>query len=132
MQRLALLALVSVTCLASEARARRLDTLQGIASDLTFIEQQVTKTLTSLGSPASGYPVSGGDSGTWTKTVPSSNGAGMDDRFFSGRALAAVSGDRVDTVAHRGADMDRPAALADLARLPLPGGSHRYRLHHRD
>ena len=57
---------------------------------------------------------------------------GMDDRFFSGRALAAVSGDRVDAVAHRGADMDRPAALADLARLPLPGGSHRYRLHHRD
>jgi unsaturated chondroitin disaccharide hydrolase len=84
MQRLALLAWVSVTCLASEARAQQLDSLQGIASDLTFIEQQVTKTLTSLGSPASGYPVSGGDSGTWTKTVPSSNGAGWTTGFFPG------------------------------------------------
>ena len=84
MRRLALLALVSVTCLASEARAQQLDSLPGIASDLTFIEQQVTKTLTSLGSPASGYPVSGGDSGTWTKTVPSSNGEGWTTGFFPG------------------------------------------------
>ena len=84
MQRLALLAWVSVTCLASEARAQQLDSLPGIASDLTFIEQQVTKTLTSLGSPASGYPVSGGDSGTWTKTVPSSNGEGWTTGFFPG------------------------------------------------
>ena len=84
MQRLALLAWVSVTCLASEARASPLDSLSGIASDLTFIEQQVTKTLNSLGSPASGYPVSGGDSGTWTKTVPSSNGAGWTTGFFPG------------------------------------------------
>ena len=85
MRRLALLAWVSVTCLASEAHASSpLDSLPGIASDLTFIEQQVTKTLTSLGSPASGYPVSGGDSGTWTKTVPSSNGAGWTTGFFPG------------------------------------------------
>jgi unsaturated chondroitin disaccharide hydrolase len=85
MRRLALLAWVSVTCLASEARASSpLDSLSGIASDLSFIEQQVTKTLTSLGSPASGYPVSGGDSGTWTKTVPSSNGAGWTTGFFPG------------------------------------------------
>ena len=100
MQRLALLAWVSVTCLASEARASSpLDSLQGIASDLTFIEQQVTKTLNSLAppTPTSGlYPVSGGDSGTWTTTTPSDNGAGMDERVFPGRALAAVSGDRVE------------------------------------
>jgi unsaturated chondroitin disaccharide hydrolase len=84
MRRLALLAWVSVTCLASVARAGALDTLPGIASDLSFVEQQVTKTLNSLGSPASGYPVSGGDSGTWTKTVPSSNGAGWTTGFFPG------------------------------------------------
>jgi hypothetical protein len=125
MQRLALLAWVSVTCLASEARAQQLDSLQGIASDLTFIEQQVTKTLNSLGSPASGYPVSGGDSGTWTKTVPSSNGAGWTTGFFSGRALAAVSGDdraAAAAVAHGGGAMDRPAGLAGLECLT--GGPH--------
>jgi unsaturated chondroitin disaccharide hydrolase len=83
MQRLALLAWVSVTCLASEARAQ-LDTPAGIASDLTYIEGQVTKTLDSLGSPASGYPVSGGDSGTWTTTTPLSNGLGWTTGFFPG------------------------------------------------
>src|SRR5271168_3248189 len=110
MRRLALLAWVSVTCLASEARASSpLDSLPGIASDLTFIEQQVTKTLTSLGSPASGYPVSGGDSGTWTKTVAFQQRRGMDDRLFSRRALAAVSGDdrAAAAVAHGGGAMDR-------------------------
>ena len=83
MQRLALVAWASITCLASEARATPLD-LQGVATDLSFIEQQATKTLTSLVSPAFGYPVSGGDSGTWTKTVPSSNGAGWTTGFFPG------------------------------------------------
>ena len=48
MQRLALIALASITCLMSEARAAALDS-QGIASDLSFIEGQVTKTLKSLG-----------------------------------------------------------------------------------
>src|SRR5277367_4823894 len=86
MRRLALLAWVSVTCLASEARASSpLDSLSGIASDLSFIEQQVTKTLTSLGSPASGYPVSGGDSGTWTTTSPSSGSQGWTTGFFPGQ-----------------------------------------------
>jgi unsaturated chondroitin disaccharide hydrolase len=87
MQRLALLAWVSVTCLASEARAQQLDSLQGIASDLTFIEQQVTKTLNSLAPPTSTsalYPVSGGDSGTWTTTTPSDNALGWTSGFFPG------------------------------------------------
>ena len=50
MQRLSLLACVSITCLMSQARAAPLDTSQGIASDLSFIEPQVSKTLSSLGS----------------------------------------------------------------------------------
>jgi unsaturated chondroitin disaccharide hydrolase len=58
---------------------------QGIATDLSFIETQVTKTLTSLGSPASGYPVSGGDSGTWTTTTPSSGSQGWTTGFFPGQ-----------------------------------------------
>ena len=59
MQRLALLACVSITCLISQASAAPLDS-QGIATDLSFIETQVTKTLTSLGSsPAPGNPLSG-------------------------------------------------------------------------
>jgi unsaturated chondroitin disaccharide hydrolase len=84
MQRLALLAWVSVTCLASEARAQQLNSLPGIASDLTFIEQQVTKTLNSLGSPASGYPVYGGNTGTWTTTSPSDGAMGWTSGFFPG------------------------------------------------
>ena len=88
MQRLALLAWVSVTCLASEARASSpLDSLSGIASDLSFIEQQVTKTLNSLAPPTSTsglYPVSGGDSGTWTTTTPSDNALGWTSGFFPG------------------------------------------------
>jgi unsaturated chondroitin disaccharide hydrolase len=68
----------------SQARATPLDS-QGIATDLSFIETQVTKTLTSLGSPASGYPVSGGDSGTWTTTTPSSGSMGWTTGFFPGQ-----------------------------------------------
>ena len=82
MQRLRLLACASIVCLPSAAHADPLDF--SISSDLTFIENQVNKTLTSLGDPSSGYPVSGGDSGTWTKTVPSSNGAGWTTGFFPG------------------------------------------------
>jgi len=86
MQRLALLAWVSATCLASEAHAQALDTLQGIDSDLSFIEQQAMKTLQSLGTPTatSGYPVSGGDTGTWTTTNPASSGVGWTSGFFPG------------------------------------------------
>ena len=84
MKRLSLLALASITCLASEARAQALNSLQGIASDLSFVEQQVTKTLNSLGSPTSGYPISGGDSGTWKTTTPASNAVGWASGFFPG------------------------------------------------
>jgi unsaturated chondroitin disaccharide hydrolase len=84
MRRLALIACVPITCLISQARATPLDS-QGIASDLSFIETQVAKTLTSLGSPASGYPVSGGDSGTWTTTSPSSGSQGWTTGFFPGQ-----------------------------------------------
>ena len=88
MQRLALIALASITCLMSEARAAALDSPQGIATDLSFIETQVTKTLNSLGSsPAPGnplYPVSGGDSGTWTTTSPSDGAQGWTSGFFPG------------------------------------------------
>jgi unsaturated chondroitin disaccharide hydrolase len=84
MQRLALLACVSITCLMSHARATPLDS-QGIATDLSFIVAQVTKTLTSLGSPTSGYPVSGGDSGTWTTTSPSDGAMGWTSGFFPGQ-----------------------------------------------
>ena len=87
MQRLALIALASITCLMSEARAAALGS-QGIASDLLFIEGQVTKTLKSLGSsPAPGnplYPVLGGDSGTWTTTSPSDGAQGWTSGFFPG------------------------------------------------
>ncbi len=84
MQRLALLTCVSITWLMSQASATPLDS-QGIATDLSFIETQVTKTLTSLGSPTSGYPVSGGDSGTWTTTTPSSGSTGWTTGFFPGQ-----------------------------------------------
>ena len=84
MQRLALIACASVTCLTSQAAATPLDSA-GIASDLSFIESQVSKTLTSLGSPTSGYPVSGGDSGTWTTTSPSSGAVGWTSGFFPGQ-----------------------------------------------
>ena len=84
MQRLVLVACASIPCLMSQARATPLDS-QGIATDLSFIETQVTKTLTSLGSPASGYPVSGGDSGTWTTTTPSSGSQGWTTGFFPGQ-----------------------------------------------
>src|ERR1700692_5111024 len=81
MQRLVLIACASATCLMSQASASPLDS-QDIATDLSFIETQVTKTLTSLGSPASGYPVSGGDSGTWTTTSPSSGSQGWTTGVF--------------------------------------------------
>ena len=84
MQRLVLVVCASIPCLMSQARATPLDS-QGIATDLSFIETQVTKTLTSLGSPASGYPVSGGDSGTWTTTTPSSGSQGWTTGFFPGQ-----------------------------------------------
>jgi unsaturated chondroitin disaccharide hydrolase len=84
MQRLPSLALASIACLASAARASPLNTEQGTATDLAFIEGQVAKTLKSLGSPSSGYPVSGGDSGTWTTTSPSSGGQGWASGFFPG------------------------------------------------
>jgi unsaturated chondroitin disaccharide hydrolase len=88
MQRLALIALASIPCLMSEADASPLD-LQGIvASDLSFIEQQVSKTLNSLGStpPANPlYPVSGGDSGTWTTRSPSDVAEGWTTGFFPGQ-----------------------------------------------
>ena len=86
MQRLALIALASIPCLMSEADA---STLQDtIATDLSFIEQQVTKTLDSLGSvPAANplYPVSGGDSGTWTTRSPSNVAQGWTTGFFPGQ-----------------------------------------------
>jgi unsaturated chondroitin disaccharide hydrolase len=88
MQRLALLACVSITCSMSQARAAPLDTSQGIAADLSFIEQQVSKTLSSLGSspPANPlYPVSGGDSGTWTTRSPSDVAEGWTSGFFPGQ-----------------------------------------------
>jgi unsaturated chondroitin disaccharide hydrolase len=84
MRRLALIAGVSIVSLMSQAKATPLDS-QGIAADLSFIETQVTKTLSSLGSPTSGYPVSGGDSGTWTTTTPSSAGQGWTTGFFPGQ-----------------------------------------------
>ena len=84
MQRLALIACATIPCLMSQASAAPLDST-GIATDLSFIETQVEKTLTSLGSPASGYPVSGGDSGTWTTTSPSSGSQGWTSGFFPGQ-----------------------------------------------
>jgi unsaturated chondroitin disaccharide hydrolase len=88
MQRLAL-ASASILGLTSAAVAGPLDTSQGIATDLSFIEAQVTKTLNSLGSsPAPGnplYPVSGGDSGTWTTTSPSDGAQGWTSGFFPGQ-----------------------------------------------
>jgi unsaturated chondroitin disaccharide hydrolase len=84
MQRLALFSFAAIACLPSEARAQALDTLPGIASDLSFIETQVGATLTSLGSPASGYPVYGGNTGTWTTVSPSDPGSGWTSGFFPG------------------------------------------------
>ena len=85
MQRLALIACASITCLTGGAAAATPLDSAGIASDLSFIESQVSKTLTSLGSPTSGYPVSGGDSGTWTTSSPSSGAVGWTSGFFPGQ-----------------------------------------------
>ena len=84
MQRLALIALASIPCLMSRADASPLD----IATDLSFIEQQVSKTLDSLGSvPAANplYPYAGGDSGTWKTTSPSGVAQGWTTGFFPGQ-----------------------------------------------
>ena len=86
MQRLALIALASIPCLMSQADASPLQ--DTIATDLSFIEQQVTKTLDSLGSvPAANplYPYAGGDSGTWTTTSPSDGAQGWTTGFFPGQ-----------------------------------------------
>jgi unsaturated chondroitin disaccharide hydrolase len=83
-RRLALIAGASITCLMGRASAGPLDSQAGIATDLSFIENQVTKTLKSLGPPASNYPVSGGDTGTWTTTSPSSGSKGWTSGFFPG------------------------------------------------
>jgi unsaturated chondroitin disaccharide hydrolase len=85
MQRLALITGASIICLANQAGATT--TPPYIASDLTFIEQQVTKTLNSLGPPSANplYPVSGGDSGTWTTRSPSDTAEGWTSGFFPGQ-----------------------------------------------
>ena len=86
MQRLALIAGASIICLTSQAEASPLQ--DTIATDLSFIEQQVSKTLDSLGSvPAANplYPVSGGDSGTWTTRSPSNVAQGWTTGFFPGQ-----------------------------------------------
>lgn len=82
MRRLTLIAWASIACFTNQAGATTLE--QDIASDLSFIEGQVSKTLDSLGSPASGYPVFGGDSGTWTTTSPSDGAMGWTSGFFPG------------------------------------------------
>jgi unsaturated chondroitin disaccharide hydrolase len=84
MQRLALFSFVAIAFLPSKARAQALDSLPGIASDLSFIETQVGATLTSLGSPTSGYPTYGGNTGTWTTTIPSDGALGWTSGFFPG------------------------------------------------
>ena len=91
MQRLALIALASVTCLMSEARATPPDLPVPIATDLSFIEKQVSKTLTLLGvPPTSGYP------NIRSREATAERGRrlvlrakpGMDERVFPGAALA--------------------------------------------
>ena len=113
MQRLALIACASITCLMSQARATPLNS-QGIATDLSFIETQVTKTLTSLGSPASGYPVSGGDSGTWTTTTPSSGSQGWTTGFFPGQLWLLYQATGSQQWLDGGAGVDRAPGLAGL------------------
>ena len=122
-----LLALGLIARLTSEARATPLDS-RGIAADFSFIETQAAKTLISLGSPISGYPVSGGNTGTWTTTAPSSGSLRMDKRIFPGRTLVALSGHRVPEMARRSAAMDFPTGLAGFVNQPR--GPGRYRLHH--
>ena len=131
MQRLALIALASVTCLMSEARATSLDS-QVIATDLSFIETQVSKTLTSLGSsrcPKS--PISG--LGRRYRNVDDDESferkPRMDKRVFPGPALASLSGDRVAEMARCGAGVDRPTGHAGQGPPVRP---HGHRLHHRD
>jgi unsaturated chondroitin disaccharide hydrolase len=83
MRRLALVSFAAATCYASEAGASPL-TLSDIATDLSFIETQMGKTLSFLGSPASGYPAYGGNGGTWTTTSPSDGALGWTSGFFPG------------------------------------------------
>jgi hypothetical protein len=112
MQRLALIAWASITCLMSQARATPLDS-QGIATDLFFIEIQVTKTLTSLGSYVQISRL-----GRRQRNVEDDESFGrssrMDKRVFPGPALAPVSGDGVAAVARGGAAMDGALGLAGL------------------
>ena len=128
MQRLALLTCVSITWLMSQASATPLDS-QGIATDLSFIETQVTKTLTSLGSPTSGYPVSGGDSGTWTTTTPSSGSTGWTTGFFPGQLwlLYQATGSQQWLTAAQAW-----TAPSGVAGRGSPDRPHGHRLHHRD
>ena len=104
-----------------------LDFLQGIASDLTFIEQQVTKTLNSLAAPTSTsalYPVSGGDSGTWTTTTPSDNALGWTSGFFPGELWLlsqATTGQQQQWLT---AAEQWTAPLASQASNVLTGGPH--------
>ncbi len=83
MQRLVFFACASIICLVGEAEAQQFG-LPGIATDLSFVKQQAEKTLKSLGSPTSGYPVLGGDSGIWTTASPSSGSQGWASGFFPG------------------------------------------------
>ena len=117
MRRLALIVWASITCLVSQACATPLNS-HGIATDLSFIETQVTKTLTSLGSPTSGYPVSGGDSGTWTWTSPSSGSQGWTSGFFPGQLWLLYQATGSPQWLAGSAAMDRPISLAGLVGHP--------------
>ena len=131
MQRLALIALASISCLMSQADASPLQ--DTIATDLSFIEQQVSKTLDSLGSvPAANplYPVRGRRQRNVEDDESFGRSRRMDNRVFPGPALAPVSGDRVDEVARCGAGVDRPAGHAGL--VGPSERPHGHRLHHRD
>ncbi len=124
MQRLAL-ASAAIMGLMSEAVAGpqppppSLDTSQGIATDLSFIEQQVSKTLSSLGStpPANPlYPVSGGDAGPWKTTSPSDIAQGWTSGFFPGQLWLLYQA--------TGSTTWRDAAQAWTAPLATQAGDH--------
>ena len=138
MQRLALIALASISCLMSEADASPLQ--DTIATDLSFIEQQVSrlcrfaglrsrcKSLISL-------------RGRRQRNVEDDQSFGrrrrMDNRVFSGPALAPVSGDRVDEVARAAKawtaplateSEDRPADPTDIGFIIGTSFGNGYRL----
>jgi unsaturated chondroitin disaccharide hydrolase len=123
MQRLAL-ASAAIIGLMSEAVAAPppppLDTSQGIASDLKFIEQQVSKSLSSLGStpPANPlYPVSGGDTGPWKTTSPSDDAHGWTSGFFPGQLWLLYQA--TGSTKWRNAAQAWTAPLAQYASLTL-------------